>query len=100
MGSTITTAGVGKPFTFDATQSKPGEKDIINYVWTLGDGTTLFGISVEHAYSEPGFYTVNLIITDADGQTDIEAKVVEIIELDQLATPTALCNVRNCETDQ
>lgn len=83
------TAGIGKPFTFDATQSRAGEAAIVNYVWTLGDGTTLLGISVEHAYSEPGFYTVNLIITDADGQTDTEAKVVEIVELDQLATPTA-----------
>jgi heat shock protein HslJ/chitodextrinase len=83
------TAGVGKPFTFDATQSRPGERDIVNYVWTLGDGTTMFGISVEHAYSEPGSYTVNLIITDEAGQTDAEAKVVEIVELDELATPTA-----------
>ena len=83
------TAGAGKPFTFDATQSRAGEAAIVNYVWTLGDGATMFGISVEHAYSEPGFYTVNLTVTDADGQTDTEAKVVEITELDQLATPTA-----------
>lgn len=83
------TAGAGKPFTFDATQSIAGDAAIVNYVWTLGDGTTLFGISVEHAYDEPGFYTVTLIITDENGQTDTAAKVVEIVELAQLATPTA-----------
>jgi len=81
-------AGTGKPFTFDATQSRPGEANIVNYVWTMGDGTTLFGISVQHAYSVAGFYTVNLIVTDADGQTDTEAKVVEIIDLSQQVTPT------------
>jgi heat shock protein HslJ len=82
-------AGVGKPFTFDATQSRVGEAAVVDYVWTLGDGTTLFGISVEHAYSEPGLYTVTLVITDADGQTDTEAKVVEIVDLAEPTTPTA-----------
>lgn len=82
-------AGTGKPFTFNATQSQAGETEIVGYVWSMGDGTTLFGLSVEHAYSEPGFYTVNLIITDQDGQTDTAAKAVEVIELAENATPTA-----------
>ncbi len=83
------TAGAGKPFTFDATQSQADEAEIAGYVWSMGDGTTLFGLSVEHAYNEPGFYTVNLIITDEDGQMDTAAKVVEVIDLDEDATPTA-----------
>jgi heat shock protein HslJ len=82
-------AGTGKPFTFDATQSQAGDAEIVNYVWSMGDGTTLFGISVEHAYGEPGFYTVNLIVTDEKGQTDTAAKVVEVIDSDEDPTPTA-----------
>ena len=74
-------AGTGKPFTFDATQSLAGEAAIVNYVWSMGDGTTLFGIAVEHAYDEPGFYTVSLTVTDEDGQIDTVAKVAEIVEL-------------------
>jgi heat shock protein HslJ len=82
-------AGTGKPFTFDATQSQVGEEAIAAYVWNMGDGTTLFGLSAEHAYNEPGFYTVTLTITDEDGQTDTAAKVVEVLDLEEDATPTA-----------
>ena len=74
-------AGAGKPFTFDATQSDPGTLEIVNYQWNMGDGTTLFGVSVEHAYDEPGLYTVTLTVVDEDGNTDVAAQVVEIVEL-------------------
>ena len=74
-------AGVGKPFTFDATQSDPGELEIVNYQWNMGDGTTLFGISVEPAYDEPGIYTVTLTVVDEDGNTDVAAQAVEIVDL-------------------
>jgi heat shock protein HslJ len=82
-------AGAGKPFSFDATQSQSDEAPIVGYVWSMGDGTTLFGLSIQHAYNEPGFYTVTLIITDENGGTDTTAKVVEIIDLEAEATPTA-----------
>ncbi len=82
-------AGAGMPFTFDATQSQSAVAPIVGYVWGLGDGTTLFGVSVEHAYTEPGFYTVTLIVTDKNGEIDTAAKVVEIIDLAAEATPTA-----------
>lgn len=83
------TAGAGKPFTFDATQSEADEVSIVQYIWNMGDGTTLFGLSVEHAYSDPGFYTVTLIVTDESGQTDTAAKVVEIFDLEATPTPPA-----------
>lgn len=82
-------AGAGKPFTFDATQSQAGEASIVDYVWNMGDGTTLFGVSIQHAYGKPGFYTVTLIITDEDGRTDAAAKVVEVIDLEEIVTLTA-----------
>lgn len=83
-------AGAGKPFTFDGTQSQAGAVPIVDYVWNMGDGTTLFGLAVEHAYNEPGFYTVSLTITGEDGRTDTTAKVVEVIPLEDLVTPTAV----------
>ena len=82
-------AGTFKPFTFDATQSVAGELDIVNYQWNMGDGTTLFGISVEHAYAEAGFYTVTLTITDEEGNTDVVANVVEVIDLTEEPPLTA-----------
>ena len=81
-------AGAGKPFTFDGTQSQAGAVPIVDYVWSMGDGTTLFGLAVEHAFNEPGFYTVTLIISDEEGQTDTSAKVVEVVPLEDLSPPT------------
>lgn len=85
--------GTGKPFTFDATQSQAGERSIVGYEWDMGDGTTLFGLSVEHAYSEPGLYTVSLTITTEDGLVDTISKVVEVIDLEEEVTPTAETNI-------
>lgn len=83
-------AGGGKPFTFDGTQSQAGAVPIVDYVWSMGDGTTLFGLAVEHAYTEPGFYTVSLTITDEDGLTDTTTKDVEIVPLEDLDPGTAV----------
>lgn len=94
-GSEITAAivsgdftGAGKPFTFDATLSQAGDLLIVDYVWDMGDGSTLFGLAVEHVYSEPGLYTVSLTITAEDGRTDTVSKEVEVIPLEELGTPT------------
>lgn len=83
-------AGAGKPFTFDATQSEAGESPIEAYEWDMGDGTYLFGLAIQHAYSEPGEYTVTLTVVDEDGQRDSVSQVVEIVPLADLATPTAI----------
>jgi heat shock protein HslJ/chitodextrinase len=81
-------AGVGKPFTFDATQSDPGSLEIVQYQWNMGDGTTLFGNSVQHAYGQPGIYTITLTVVDEEGNVDVAAKAVEIVTLDE-ETPEA-----------
>ena len=83
-------AGAGKPFTFDATQSEAGESPIDSYEWDMGDGAFYFGLAVQHAYDEPGDYTVTLTIVDEDGQRNDASKVVEVIPLADLLTPTAV----------
>jgi heat shock protein HslJ/chitodextrinase len=83
-------AGAGKPFTFDATQSEAGESPIEAYEWDMGDGTFLFGLAVQHVYDEPGDYTVTLTIVDEDGQRNATTRIVEVIPLEDLLTPTAV----------
>lgn len=83
-------AGTGKPFSFDATQSHTSGLSIEGYVWDMGDGTFLHGLSVEHAYSEPGLYTVTLTITAVGGETHTTSKVVEVVDLMEGVTPTAV----------
>jgi alpha-galactosidase len=55
----------GETLTFSA-QSK-GEDPILSYHWDFGDGVTLDGSDVSHAYTEPGAYNVHLVVTGLGG---------------------------------
>ncbi len=41
----------------------------LTYAWTLGDGSTAVGRSVDHHYTSPGTYEVNVTVTDSTGAT-------------------------------
>jgi heat shock protein HslJ len=62
------TGQAGQAITFDGSGST-ASSDIASYMWDFGDGDTGEGASVEHAFAQPGFYTVTLTVIDADGQT-------------------------------
>ncbi|OPY18843.1 MAG: PKD domain protein [Methanomethylovorans sp. PtaU1.Bin093] len=57
------------PITFDASGSSDPDGTIISYEWDFGDGDTETVISPTHTYTETGVYTVNLTITDNDGES-------------------------------
>ena len=57
----------GATLTFSA-QSK-GDDPVLSYHWDFGDGVTLEGMTVKHAYTEPGEYTVHLTATGLSGLT-------------------------------
>ena len=68
---------------------------ILFYDWDFGDGTTASGISVSHAYSEPGIYTANLTVMDdgvAYGSDTCTITVLEIIPIPPL--PPFLDNLK------
>lgn len=54
-------------FTFSSTSSGTGP---LTYLWRFGDGGTGTGTSSSHTYTAAGFYTVTLIVTDANGCVD------------------------------
>ncbi|MCW3984946.1 MAG: PKD domain-containing protein [Candidatus Bathyarchaeota archaeon] len=54
---------------FNATESYDPDGSIVGYFWDFGDGTNTTGLTVEHAYSDDGNYTVTLTATDDDGDT-------------------------------
>jgi len=69
-------AGAGGPYTgyvnqsitFDGSSSyDPDGDEIVAYVWDFGDGANGTGVSIEHTYNSSGNYTVNLTVTDSQG---------------------------------
>jgi len=57
------------PVQFDASASSDADGVIVAYAWDLGDGAVGAGPMVEHAFPEPGLYSVTLTVTDDDGAT-------------------------------
>jgi PKD repeat protein len=63
---------------FNASGSYDIDGVIVSYQWDFGDGTTGSGVSPEHVYEDPGEYTVNLVITDNNGNTYSKTMTVNI----------------------
>lgn len=64
--------------TFDASHSHDPDGNIVNYTWRFGDGTTGYGVKVNHSYSKSGNYTVVLTVMDNDGLSDSTSKRIDI----------------------
>jgi gliding motility-associated-like protein len=47
--------------------SQAGQGMITNYAWNFGDGTTGTGPTPIHPYTQPGYYSVTLIVTNSGG---------------------------------
>jgi PKD repeat protein len=68
--------GVNVETSFEATIS--GDDTVETVVWDFGDATTATGAEVSHTYREPGDYTVEVTVTDAQGDTANASQVVTV----------------------
>jgi alpha-galactosidase len=50
-----------------ATKAPDSESPVLGYRWTFGDGTEDVGAKVEHAYTQPGMYTLRVTAQGVDG---------------------------------
>jgi len=71
----------GTTVTFNAANSYSPTGHIISYTWYFGDGENITVTSpiATHIYTEPGNYTVNLIVTNTYGLSAMASKIVEVV---------------------
>jgi PKD repeat protein len=60
---------VGSSVVFNGSISTDADGSIVSYSWSFGDGASGSGSTVNHTYSAPGTYSVQLTVTDDDGAT-------------------------------
>ncbi len=60
---------VGEWILFDASASFDPDGQVVDFIWDFGDGTSVRGTRVGHAYEEPDVYSVRLTIVDNAGAT-------------------------------
>jgi serine protease len=73
-------AYVGELVNFDGSGSSDPDGTIVAYDWDFGDSTSASGITVGHAYTAAGIYTVTLVVTDNGGLTGSDTAVVTVSE--------------------
>ena len=68
--------------SFNASGSYDSDGSIVSYQWTFGDGDHGAGVTVNHVFSSPGIYTVELIVRDDKGATSrANAEIFVAIEV-------------------
>ena len=76
--------------TFDAGASSDIDGTISNYAWNFGDGEIGNGSVVEHIFELAGTYTIDLVITDDQGDVADTSVVVAVTAAPQVnQSPTA-----------
>ncbi|MFN3874322.1 MAG: PKD domain-containing protein [Flavobacteriales bacterium] len=76
----------GEVITFDATASSaaPGF-NVVQYAWDFADGTTGSGPIVQHAFTQPGEYVVQVEVTD-----DNNCSSTNLVDLQVLVSTTPI----------
>lgn len=70
---------LGQGVDFNASGSSD-DGSITDYIWDFGDGNTGTGVNTSHTYNQTGDYTVDLSVSDNDGNTATTSKTITVIE--------------------
>jgi len=72
---------VSKPITFDGSKSYDPNGQIVKYTWDFGDGSApveTTNPTIQHTYTSPGNFNVQLTIEDNDGFSDSDATLARV----------------------
>jgi PKD repeat protein len=70
----------GTPAQLSASATISGNQ-LLTYNWTLGDGTTTTGQTIQHTYKDNGTYTVTLAVNSNNGPTATTQRTLTITNL-------------------
>ncbi len=76
-----------EPLTVSFTDQSASSQGIVAWLWSFGDDTTSTEQNPTHIYNNEGTYTVSLMVTEADSDSDTETKMDYITVAD--TGPTA-----------
>jgi|GEM_PF-1995069 len=85
---TAETVYTDETISFDASESSDLDGSIVTYSWDFGDETQGTGVSIQHAYSQDGTYTVTLTVTDDDIATDTTSATKTVLNRIPIASFT------------
>ena len=75
--------GDNQPLTLNASDSYDPDGEIVQYVWSFGDGSSGEGMIVEHEYVTPNWRpTVTLTVVDESGGSGSTSKQVNVVGCD------------------
>lgn len=64
--------------TADFSDASSDDKGVVGFAWNFGDGANSTLQNPSHTYSNEGSYTVNLTVSDAEGETDVKSSLVTV----------------------
>jgi PKD repeat protein len=72
--------GTNDPLEFDASDSEDPDGEIVQYIWSFGDGSTSEGEVVRHSYAVPGWKPlVTLTVVDDSGGSSSTSRQVNVV---------------------
>ncbi len=77
-----TTPAANARVNFNASSSTaaPGSQ-IVNYDWDFGDGLPhQGGVQTAHTFTQPGTYTITLVVTDAAGRRGVLSQTLTVAQ--------------------
>ena len=76
--ASFSTSNIGRTYTFNGFGSSDSIGQIVNWYWTISDGTVLVGPVVQHTFGQAGTYSIALTVTNSYGMVNSIASVQSV----------------------